>query len=403
MRQCTSPFIVMVHSPLCIVHCAFFLDPAFHRRIPAVSTTAPAVVTSTRLVSLDAFRGATIAFMILVNNRGQEEAYAPLLHAEWHGWTPTDVVFPSFLWIVGVSLALSLERRLAAGVSRTQLLAQAARRAAILFGLGLFLYGFPAFDLATWRILGVLQRIAICYFAGAAIFLFAGLRGRIAWTVGLLLGYWALMLFVPVPGYGAGRLDVEGNLAHYVDRVVLGSHNYAGTVTWDPEGIVSTLPAIATVLFGVLAAHVLGRRHPLGARLGLMLGIGAGLLVAGLLWDQVLPINKALWTSSFAVFMAGLDFVLLAGFAWLVDGLGWQRAVRPFVILGMNAIAVYMIAELLTATLLLTGWQPAIYQAVFAPLASPLNASLLYAVAYTLLMFGVAWVMYTRRVFLRVA
>jgi predicted acyltransferase len=368
-----------------------------------VTTATRAATRAARLVSLDAFRGATIALMVLVNTPGDgANVYAPLEHADWNGWTPTDVVFPSFLWIVGLTLTLSFQKRIAAGATRADLLRQAFRRAAILFGLGLFLYGYPRFDLATWRILGVLQRIAICYLAGAAIWLTTGLRGRIAWTVGLLASYWALMTLVPVPGFGAGNLSVEGNFAHYVDRLVLGSHNYAETKTWDPEGIVSTLPAIATVLFGMFAADVLALRRSLTERLGWMLAIGVGLLVAGLVCDQWLPINKKLWTSSFALFMAGLDFVLLAGFAWIVDGLKWQRAVRPFVILGMNAIAIYMLSELLVSTLWMLDWQRPIYRTVFAPLASPVNASLLWAVSSTLLMFLIAWVMYRRKVFIKV-
>jgi predicted acyltransferase len=341
--------------------------------------------------------------MVLVNTPGDwAHVYAPLQHADWNGWTPTDVVFPSFLWIVGLSLTLSFQKRVAAGATRADLLRQALRRAAILFGLGLFLYGYPRFDLATWRILGVLQRIAICYLAGATLWLTTGRRGRVAWTVGLLAGYWAIMTLVPVPGFGAGNLSVEGNFAHYVDSQVLGSHNYAETRTWDPEGIVSTLPAVATVLLGMFAADVIALRRSLGERLAWLLGIGVALLVAGLVCDQWLPINKKLWTSSFALFMAGLDFVLLAGFAWIVDGLKWRRAVRPFVILGMNAIAIYIISELLVVTLGMLDWQRPIYQAVFAPLASPETASLLYAVAYTLLMMLVAWVMYRRRVFIKV-
>src|SRR5436190_9406760 len=213
-------------------------------------------VRSTRLVSLHAFRGATIALMVLVNNAGSgRDAYAPLDHAEWHGWTITDTVFPSFLWIVGVAITLSLGKRLAAGTPKSKLLAQAARRAAVLFVFGLLVYAFPHFNLGTQRILGVLQRIAICYLIASAIFLYSGVRAQILWIVGLFTAYWMMMTLIPVPGFGAGRLDVAGNLAHYVDHMVLGAHNYAHTKTWDPEGLVSTLPAIATALFGILAGH----------------------------------------------------------------------------------------------------------------------------------------------------
>jgi predicted acyltransferase len=227
-------------------------------------------------------------------------------------------------------------------------------------------------------------------------------RGRIAWLFALLTVYWALMAFMPVPGYGAGRLDVDGNFAHFVDRIVLGRHNYERTGTWDPEGIVSTLPAIATVLLGTLAGDVMAAGRSMGHRLRWLLAIGAVLIAAGLVCDVWLPINKKLWTSSFALFMAGLDFVLFTAFAWAVDVHGWQRPVRPFVILGMNAIAVYMVSELLETQLRVMRMRDTIYLRLFAPLASPINASLLYALAYTLLMFVVAWALYRRQWFLKV-
>jgi len=374
---------------------------------------AQAKASSTgRLVSLDAFRGATMAFMILVNTPGDgAHAYWPLRHAEWHGWTPTDVVFPSFLWIVGVAMTLSLGHRLARGESRAGLFGQAARRAAILFALGIIVYVYPAFDLSTQRILGVLQRIAICYLAAAGIYLTTRLRGQIIWIAPLMAVYWLLMAFAPVPQYGAGRLDVEGNFAHYIDRVVLGPHNYLPTKTWDPEGIVSTLPAIATCLFGVLAGYIVALKRSLGERCLRMLGLGAVLLAAGLICNTWLPINKKLWTDSFTLFMAGLDCVLFAGFLWLVDGLGWRRWVKPLVVLGMNAIVIYLASEFLDEALGWIHWTGSggkvvlrqwIYDRLFAPMASPYNASLLYAITYVLVMFLFAWALYRRRWFVRV-
>lgn len=357
-----------------------------------------------RLCSLDAFRGATIALMVVVNSPGDgEHAYAPLKHAEWHGWTPTDVVFPSFLWIVGVAMTLSLAKRVAAGAPRSTLFLQVLRRAAILYCLGLFLYGFPKFDLSTLRLLGVLQRIAICYAIGAAIYLTTSIRGQIAWIVGLLASYWLLMTLVPVPGYGAGRLDVEGNLAHYVDRIVLGTHNYVETKTWDPEGIVSTLPAIATALLGVMAGHILRLRRDLAERTKWLLVAGVVLLAAGLIADQWMPINKKLWTSSFALFMAGLDFIVFGAFVWLVDGMGWRRPVRPLEILGKNAIAVYMASELVETVLWGMGWRQPLYRAVFEPLPlSAYNASLAFSLALLGLMFAMAYVMHRRGWIVRV-
>ena len=236
----------------------------------------------------------------------------------------------------------------------------------------------------------------------AAIYLTTSLRTQIACIVGLLAGYWMLMTLVPVPGYGAGRLDVEGNLANYVDRLVLGSHNYAHTKTWDPEGIISTLPAIATALFGVMAGHLLRARRTLAETCTWLFLAGNLLITLGLICNTWLPINKKLWTSSFSLFMAGLDFSIFAICIWCIDGLGYKRFTRPFVILGMNAIAVYMASEMVEEILWTFHWRAAIYQHLFAPLASPYNASLLYALAYLAVMYGIAFVMYRRGWFVRV-
>jgi len=351
-----------------------------------------------------------MALMVLVNTPGNgEHVYAPLEHSEWNGWTPTDVVFPSFLWIVGVAMTLSIAKRLAAGASKTQIFAQAFRRAVILYVLGLVIYAYPAFDFSTQRVLGVLQRIAICYLIATAIYLNTRIRGQILWIISLLTGYWLLMTLVPVPGYGAGHLDLERNFAHYIDRIVLGSHNYLYTKTWDPEGIVSTLPAIATVLFGIMAGHILRLPRTLSQRAAWLLGAGILLIAAGEVCNIWLPINKKLWTSSFSLFMAGLDFALFAMVLWLVDVRGYKRFLKPLIIMGMNAIAVYMASELLDQVLdaihLSSGGQMITLHSwlygFFTVVASPINASLLFAIAYTLLMYGIAYVMYRRQWFLR--
>lgn len=356
-----------------------------------------------RLRSLDAFRGATIALMIIVNTAGDEQhSYGPLKHAQWHGWTITDVVFPSFLWIVGVAMTLSLGKRIAEGVPRSRLFLQVLRRAAILYCLGLFLYGFPSYDLHTLRLLGVLQRIAICYAASAAIYLTTSIRGQIAWIAGLLVSYWMIMTLIPVPGYGAGNLDVERNLAHYVDQNILGSHNYAHTKTWDPEGIVSTLPAIATALFGIMAGHLLRLRRDFAERTVWLFVAGNALIALGLICDTWLPINKKLWTSSFALFMAGLDFVIFAGFAWFIDHLNRARYIRPLEIFGKNAIAAYLASEFLEEILQMIHVREPIYQTVFAPIPSPYLASLGYAISYMLVIYAFAYLLYRRNWFLRV-
>jgi predicted acyltransferase len=360
-----------------------------------------------RLLSLDVFRGATMALMVLVNNGGGPGSYPQLEHSEWNGWTLTDTVFPSFLWIVGVSIALSLSKRLAAGVSRSTIIAQTFRRAAILYCLGLLVYLYPTFQFGTMRLLGVLQRIAICYLVASLIYLTSSLRGQILWLLGLLTGYWMLMKLVPVPGFGTGHLDVQGNFAHYIDRLVLGRHNYSETKSWDPEGIVSTLPSIATVLFGILAARILQWRRDIAARSSWLFVIGGLLLVAALICNQWLPINKKLWSVSFCLWMAGLDFTVFAGALWVIDGEGYRRFTKPFSIIGMNAIAIYMVSELLAETLgmirvgggSLQAW---IYRTAYASWAAPADASLLYALSYVLLMFGIAYGMYRKGWFLKV-
>jgi len=281
------------------------------------------------------------------------------------------------------------------------LFAQVLRRAVILYVLGLVVYAYPL-NLSTQRLLGVLQRIAICYLIASAIYLTTGVRGQLIWIVSLLAGYWIVMKLVPVPGYGAGDLDVGHNLANYIDKIVLGSHNYASTKTWDPEGIVSTLPSIATALFGIMAGHILRMRRQLAERTAWLFLIGNVLIAVGLVAAIWLPINKKLWTSSFSVFMAGLDFVVFAICLWLVDGCGFKRAVKPLIIVGMNAITVYMISELLDEALSALHWRDRLFHAIFAPLASPMNASLLYAMAYTLLLWLVALGMYRRGWFWRV-
>jgi len=349
---------------------------------------------------LDALRGATIALMVMVNNAGGPKSYAPLNHSAWHGWTLTDTVFPTFLWIVGASITLSLGKRIAAGVPRSHLLGPIFRRAAILFVFGLAIYAFPEFHLSSFRILGVLQRIAICYLIASLIYLYAGIRGQLIWMFSLLAAYWLIMTLAPVPGYGAGRLDLEGNFAHYIDGLVLGAHNYEGR-GWDPEGIVSTLPAIATTLLGLMAGQILRLNRVLSERVAWLFLTGNVLIAVGLILDIWLPINKKLWTDSFTIFMAGLDFVLLAAFVWIVDHLGYQRFVKPFVIMGMNAITLYMISEFGAELLDMANLHGKIYN-FFLSMASPVNASLLYSVAFMLSIYVIGYVMYRRRWFLKI-
>ena len=391
-----------------------------------------------RLLSLDVFRGATIAAMMLVNNPGDWGAvYAPLLHAPWHGWTFTDTIFPFFLWIVGVAIPLSVARRLEQGQRRRDLFRHALRRALILFGVGFLLNSFgylltalveePGWNafwhhyLTTIRLPGVLQRIAVCYLAAVALFLTTDVKGQVRWLVGLLLGYWLLMKLVPVPpptGMGeavAGSLAMEHNLAHFIDHLLLngpriGRHVWAQTATWDPEGVLSTLPAIGTALFGLLTGQLLRSARTPAEKTAWILAGGAILAWVGQLMNLAFPINKPLWTSSYAVFMAGLAMLTFGTTYWLVDVRGHRRWAQPLAIYGMNAITVYVVSWLLADLLTRLTWAtPAgrvglkslLYGSLLAPLPSAHLASLLWGLLWVLLLFAVALVMYRRRWFVR--
>jgi predicted acyltransferase len=379
-----------------------------------LDTARPIHPVPTRLVSLDAFRGMTIAGMLLVNNPGTwSQIYGPLRHAEWHGWTPTDLIFPFFLFIVGVAMTFSFGILTERGATRTTLVRKAAKRAAILFGLGLLLHGFPNYlDISTLRIPGVLQRIALAYFAATVIVLYLRPRGQAVALAVLLLGYWALQTLTPVPGMGISVLEPGRDLGAFIDRLVFTeAHLWSQARTWDPEGLLSTLPAIGTVLCGVFTAYWLrSARRPSDKAIGLALA-GAAALALGLAWGGWFPINKNLWTSSYVVFTAGFAAVVLAACYWLIDVRGWQAWAKPFTIYGMNAIAAFFLsglfARLLTlvrvpqgdATVTLKGW---IFNNLFLSWASPINASLAYAIAFVLLWLGIMWVFYRRGIFVKV-
>ncbi|MBL8179643.1 MAG: DUF5009 domain-containing protein [Bryobacterales bacterium] len=357
---------------------------------------------SQRLVSLDIFRGMTIAAMMLVNNAGGfPEVYSPLKHAAWHGWTFTDTVFPFFLWICGVAMTLSFAKRVETGADPAKLTLHSLRRGATIFALGLLLNGFPYYNLATIRIPGVLQRIGLCYAIGAVIFLYTSPRVQ-AWIAAACLSlYWALWSWVPVPNCGAGSLDRDCNLEHFIDGMFLSGHMWSATKTWDPEGIVSTIPAIATILFGILTGHLLRAAMPALEKLSWMFFTGNLLLFAGLFWDKLLPINKNIWTSSYAVFMAGMALVVFACCYWLADYNGWKRWGRPFEIYGSNAIAVYVLAGLIARIIGMLGWRKPIYESLLS-IASPINASLLYGLLHVTLLYCIAWALYKKGWFLKV-
>jgi predicted acyltransferase len=368
-------------------------------------------LSADRLLSLDVFRGLTIAGMILVNNPGSwAHIYGPLRHAEWHGWTPTDLIFPFFLFIVGVSITLALSRRAAAGGGRRDLYLKIARRALVIFGLGLVLSGFPFFELSTLRVPGVLQRIAVCYFFAAVIFLLTGWRTQVVVTGALLLGYWALMSLVAAPGYAAGDLSMEGNLAAYVDRTLLTGHTWKPL--YDPEGILSTFPAVATTLCGVLAGRLLSSAAAPAEKCAALFAAGAGLVVAGWVWNFWFPVNKPLWTSSYALLTTGLALQLLALCYWLVDIRGRRRWAWPFVVFGTNALAVFFLSGIFARLLTLikltradgkqVSLQRLVYESLFASWAEPVNASLAFALCFVLVWLGLMAMLYRRGIFIKV-
>ncbi|HLE63428.1 MAG TPA: DUF5009 domain-containing protein, partial [Pyrinomonadaceae bacterium] len=281
---------------------------------------APTPPTQKRLVSLDVFRGLTIAGMILVNNPGSwSSIYWPLRHAEWHGWTPTDLIFPFFLFIVGVAIPLAFARRVGDGSSKRKLYLKIIRRSLTIFGLGLFLNGFPYFNLAVMRIPGVLQRIAVCYLIASLVFLMTRIRIQVVIAVALLLVYWLLMTQVAASGFSAGDLSKEGSLASFIDRAVFGTHVWAQAKVYDPEGILSTLSAISTTMFGVFTGKwLLSAKSPFEKAAGLFF-VGMCCVVIGWAWHPFFPINKSLWTSSYAVFTAGMALQLLGFCYWLID------------------------------------------------------------------------------------
>lgn len=370
---------------------------------------------SERLYALDVFRGVTIAGMLVVNTPGSwDHVYPPLLHAPWNGWTYTDTIFPFFLFIVGVSMAFSYSRRIAQGRSRQDLLLHTLWRAWVIFflGLGLNFLSFLLFRREHMRIPGVLQRIGVCVLLAALPYLLLGGRGLLPAATVLLVGYWGLTSFVPVPGYGAGRLDAQGNLAAYVDRGVLRAHTWKQNPGWDPEGLLSTLPAIATTLLGVLAGDLLRSGRALEKKIQKLIGAGWLAAAAGLLWSVVFPINKNLWTSSYALFMSGLAAASLAVCLYLVDLKGWKGWSVPFLWLGRNAIALF-VGSVLSTLLLLAVKLPGsngksdslyrtIYATVFDHFADPRVGSLLFALSFCTAWIAVAGLLYRKRIFLKV-
>lgn len=377
--------------------------------------------TKQRLLSLDVFRGATVAAMILVNNPGSwSNIYPPLAHASWHGCTPTDLIFPFFLFIVGVSIAYAMGSKKLDPSTHSLLIGKAAKRGLILFGLGLFLSLFPKVftnpidAFSTVRIPGVLQRIGVVFFISAIIFLKNSEKNILKIGIGLLVAYWAMMTFIPVPGVGYANLEKETNLAAWIDRMVLTeAHVWKSAKTWDPEGILSTIPAVATCLFGVLVGVYLRRKDIIESeKVSWLFAIGIFTLLAGLVWDLQFPINKSLWTSSYVLYAGGWATLLLTLSYWMIDIKGYKRFTKPFVIYGVNAITVFFFSGLMPRIMNMikvdmpdgkvVGWQTWFYNTALVPYFSPLNASLAYALLFISFWFVILWIMYKKDIIIKV-
>ncbi len=426
--------------------------------------------SSGRLLSLDVFRGATIAGMMLVNNPGSwSKIYAPWGHKPWDGWTYTDTIFPFFLWIVGVAMMLSFAKRVERGESKHELARHVVWRAGVIFYLGLFLGGFPAVSMfflwiaglvyllllmtrtlkgseagmpagrnrlfllgaggvvlvllpivlpnvfATegfhWiRIPGVLQRIAVCYLISGLLVLYTSTRVQIGVTFGLLAFYWIIIKTVSVPGFGVGVWAPMGNLGWYIDSTLLKGHTWSGAPApgFDPEGIFSTIPAIATAMFGVFTGSFLRTNRSKEEKAAWMFVAGNVMLLIGLIMDNWLPINKNLWTSTYSVFMAGLALNVLACCYWILDVKGYRGWEKPFAIYGQNAITMFFLSGIIgrltsmkfgDMTVSVKTWY---YERFFVPLGDPYVASFAHSIAFMLFLFLIAYIMYKRNWIIKV-
>ena len=410
---------------------------------PAPLTAPVAKAPRERLLSLDVFRGLTVAGMLLVNDPGTWSAiYPPLEHAAWHGWTPTDLIFPFFLFIAGVTTHLSLTARRARGDDEAAIRRQIIRRGLLIFLFGFLVNGFPYFTwgyvagiahpsflervvdrLYHWRIMGVLQRIGLAYMFGALLSQGRTLKQQVTTIVVLLFGYWFAMTALPVPDSGAmGQLvlgDAPKTMAAWWDRLLLdwsrfglGNHLWVSSQTWDPEGIFSTIPAIGTAMLGNLAGQWLAVKRSLSERLNGMFAVGSLGMMVGIMWNWSFPINKSLWTSSYVVFAAGMAAVAIATIMWIVDVHRIQGWTKPFVVYGMNPMVAFVgsgvMARCIYSIFTVTydgkriPLQAGIYRALFASWLEPVNASLAFAITFVTFWFLILYVLYRKKIFFKV-
>ena len=368
---------------------------------------------STRLLSIDVLRGLTVAFMILVNNNGNNDlAYRALNHSLWNGFTPTDLVFPTFLFIMGISMVLSFSAHRTKATSNTVMLTSIGRRFALLIFFGLVVNGFPYFHFDTLRIYGVLQRIAVCYLLAALLQLVTDrIAPRVVLFFAAVIGYWALLRFVPVPGHGIpGRdfplLDHDINLVAWLDRHIFPHRLFEKTR--DPEGLLSDIPAFASTILGLLAGAWIKQARPAGQKLVGLFGAGIALAVAGLLWSQSFPINKKLWTSSYLLYAGGLSILLLAVAYYVIEVRQLRgRWTYPLLVFGTNAITAYVISELLSSAVAVfkvnqtQSFQVYVYSHYFIHLGTPAIGSLIYSLLFVAVCYIPTWLLYRKRIFIK--
>jgi|SRR5690348_7997952 len=378
---------------------------------------APAImqpIKRQRLLSLDFFRGITVAGMILVNNPGDwEHVYAPLEHSKWNGCTPTDLVFPFFLFMVGVSITLSIGPKKDNKLSHRKLILTALKRSIIIYIISAVIHFLFVFNFNNFRILGVLPRIAIVFFISVVIYLKTNFKQQLWIFSIILIVYYLLMNFVPVPGVGYSNLEPSTNLAAWLDRTILTTkHMWSGSKTFDPEGILSTLPAISTCLFGIFVGTELRRKDkPEANKATWLFSFAILAIVAGLIWDKFFPINKALWTSSFVLYTGGIATAGLTLSYWLIDVQQRKKYIIPFVAYGANAITAYVAADVVLAVLdwfhptlhgQKVGLQQYLYETCFVPFFSPYNASVAGAITYVIILMIPMIILYKKKIFIKV-
>jgi len=356
---------------------------------------------SDRLISIDVFRGMTIAAMILVNFPGSwDTVYAPLEHAEWIGTTPTDFIFPFFIFIVGISITLSFSKQLQKGITRNQVLKKSLWRAVKIFGIGLALRFLPTLDFSRFELPGVLQRIALVFLACAFLFLYTNWRVQLSVGIGILITYWLVLNYIPVPGFGAGVLEPGKNLANWLDGMVIPS-NLLNKKGYDSEGILSTFPAIVTGISGMLAGKLLQLKIDKGQIFKHLLVAGILLVVVGYGFCIFFPIIKKIWTSSFMLVTSGWAFLVFALIYWLIEIKGIKTGTKPWIIFGSNAIAIYILADVFETLFLKTG----VHDFAMATMQNMdiyiKSASLIWAVFSLLVCYTAGYFLYRKQIFIK--